>query len=210
VTEIDQATIIVGLPKHGKTTIARRVALEHLTKYPTGRVLAHDLHQQFVPDLAAAYETIEQWRAAQMDATKPAPRGASFQCSSAEVARLAVELGKRHNKAKDVKLPIALIFDEASLMDTSGPTFMDRLDFQLFANRRHWGLAPVFNVQRQSSLMSAFYEQATDVYIFSQTDENARELERKLSLPKGALAPTVNAPKYRHLHWRQGEGIVAS
>ena len=205
-TEIDQATIVVGLPKHGKTTIARSVALAHLQTYPTGKVFAHDKHEQLAPDITTVYATIDEWRAANRAPT--APRGASFRCSSVEVAKLAVELGERHNRVKDVKIPIALIFDEASLMETSGPTFMDKLDFQIFANRRHWGLAPLFNVQRQSSLMAAFYEQATDVYVFAQTEENARELEKKLSLPRGALGSTINAPKFHYLHWRQGEGIV--
>lgn len=207
-SELDQATIVVGLPKHGKTTIARTEALEHLQEFPNGLVLAHDVNEQLCPDLTRAYETIDAWRAAM--AAGKGTRGASFACSSEEVARLAVELGRRHNRVKSVQLPIKLIFDEASLMATSGSTYMDKLDFQVFANRRHWGLAPLFNVQRQSSLMAAFYELATDVFIFAQAEESARELERKLSLPKGALQPTVNAPKYRYAHWRQGEGLVAS
>lgn len=206
-TELDQATIVVGLPKHGKTTIARSEALAHLQAYPTGLVLAHDANEQLAPDITRMHETIADWRAAA--ATAKHTRGASFACSSDEVARLAVELGKRHNRAKHVKVPIKLIFDETSLMATSGSTYMDKLDFQVFANRRHWGLAPLINVQRQSSLMAAFYELATDVYVFALNEESARELERKLSLSKGALQPIVNAPKYRYLHWKQGEGLVS-
>lgn len=208
-SELDQATIVVGLPKHGKTTIARKLSKSFLEEHPTGIVLAHDPHEQLVPDLTRPYATIDEWR--KTIATSPtAPRGASFRCASSEVVKLAIELGERHNRAKDVKLPIKVVLEEASLMDTSGSTHMDKQDFRLFANRRHWGLAPYFNVQRQSSLMVAFYEQATDVFLFAQTEDNARDLERKLSLPRGALDSIVNAPKYRYLHWRQGEGIVTS
>lgn len=212
-TELDQATIVVGLPKHGKTTIARKEAHAHLQTFPSGLVLAHDKHEQLVPDLTRSYASADEWRkayAAAAAAKQPFARGASFRGDSTEVARLAIELGERHNSAKNVRVPIKLIFDESSLMETSGATWMDKLDFQVFANRRHWGLAPFLNVQRQASLTAAFFEQATDVYVFAQTEENARELERKLSLPKGALQAIVNAPKFRYLHWRQGEGLVRS
>ena len=60
------------------------------------------------------------------------------------------------------------------------------------------------------------FEQATDVYIFAQTERNARALEDKLSLPVGALDPTITeppgrvCPKHHCLHWRQGEGLVST
>lgn len=214
-TEIDQATIVVGLPKHGKSTIARKEAIAHLTTYPTGLVLAHDMHEQLVPDICVAYASIDEWRKAQTAPT--APRGASFRCTATEVVNLAIELGERHNRAKDVRRPMKVIVEEGSLApDLVAPTHMSELATKLFANRRHWGIAPYINMQSQRSITSAFFEQATDVYIFAQTERNARALEDKLSLPVGALDPTITeppgrvCPKHRCLHWRQGEGLVST
>jgi hypothetical protein len=210
--EIDQATIVVGLPKHGKSTIARREALQWLETYPTGIVLAHDKHGELAGDICAPYRSVDDWRKAH--AAEQAPGGASFRCASSDVIKLAIELGERFNAAKDVRLPMKVMIEESSLANTSGPTHMDSIDVEMFSNRRHYGIAPYYNVQRQSALMRAFYEQATDVYIFAQTARNARELEDKLSLPEGALDATITepplrvCPKYRCLHWRQGEGLV--
>lgn len=213
-TELDQATICVGLPKFGKSTIVRKEALEFLNTYPTGFVFAHDKHRVLAqplaggkPDIARVYETPADWRKAV--AAGQHTRASSFvRCTSEEVARLAIEVGERHNRDIDVKIPIKLIYEERAHMSTSGSTHMSELDFMLFSDRRHLGLAPHINVQRQSSLMAAFYEMATDVFVFAQTEKNARALEEKLSLPEGALQPVVNAPKFHYLHWRQGEGIV--
>lgn len=210
--EIDQATIVVGLPKHGKTTIARQESLAWLQQYATGIVLAHDMHAQLVPDICVAYASVDEWRKAH--AAERAPGGASFRCSSTDVIKLAIELGEKHNTAKNVRLPMKVVIEEASLADDIGATHMDKLIFKLFANRRHYGIAPYLNVQTQRALMSGFYEQATDVYIFAQTERNARELELRLSLPPGALDATITeppgrvCPKWRCLHWRQGEGLV--
>ena len=206
--QLNSAVICCGPAEYGKTSIARKGALDHLTTYPTGIVLAHDRHRQLVKSgMTKLYDTVQQWRDER--AKNPtAPRGASFRCAWSEVAKLAIELGEKHNTDDNVKLPIKLIGDETSLMNTSGPTHMDSLDFQIFADRRHWGIAIQLNVQRQSSLMVAFYDQATDVIIFSQGEEDARDLEKKLSLRKGELAPVVMAPPFHYLHWKRGQGIV--
>lgn len=208
VIELDRSTMIVGLPKHGKTTIARRIALEHLREFPSGLAFVHDQQEQFVPDLTRMYEDAAEWRKAQAK-KEPLPRGASFRCGSSEVRDLAVEIGRRHNRDKNVKVPILLVYDESSLMDTSGSTHMDKKDFQVFALRRHWGIHAVLNTQKVSNLMDGFYEQAVDVFVFNQNAENAALLEKRLSLAKGALASTVNAPKFRFVHCRQGEGVVS-
>lgn len=212
-TEIDEATIVAGLPKHGKTTIARKDAIEFLAANPRGLVLAHDLNEQLVPDICVAYDDTKQWRAAYKSARdkgEPFPRGASFRCEAEEVGELVMELGRRHNRAKDVKVPIKYLKDEESNSDTSGPTYQGKQDRQIWSNRRHLGVAPFVNVQVVTDLNIKFWRAATKVYIFCQTAENARELEKTLSLSRGALDAVVNAPKFRFVAWRQGEGLVAA
>lgn len=210
--EIDEATIVIGLPKHGKSTVLRQESLEWLTKYPTGLVLAHDVNEELVPDICVPYENTAEWRAAYERAHRegrPFPGGASFRCSSEEVGALVLELGRKHNRAKDVKVPIKYALDEHSLSDTSGPTYQGQQDRTIWSIRRHLGVAPLINSQVVSDVNIKFWRQATKVYIFSQTEEQARDLEQKLSLPRHSLDPIVTAPKFRYLLWRQGEGIVA-
>jgi len=212
--ELDQAVLLCGLPKHGKTTEARRLAKAHLERYPTGYVLVHDRHAQFSPDITRAFKDTAEWRAELAAAAaekKPFPRGASFRCSATEISKLAIELGEKHNNAKHVRVPMMVIYDESSLMDSSGPTHMDALDVDLFSNRRHYGIAPVYNVQRPGALMEAFFTQSTEVYIFSQPSEKwTHTLEERLGLRGGELDFLVGGPKFRYVLWRQGEGLVTS
>jgi len=215
-TELDEATVVLGLPKHGKTTFARRDAIEFLRAHPTGLVLAHDINQQF-GDFCRMYENTEQWRRAYRDATtkrEPFPRGASFQCEASEIGELVLELGRRHNRALSVRVPMKYIKDEESLSDTSEPTYQGPQDRVIWSNRRHLGVAPLLNGQLATDINEKFYKAATKVVIFAQGEEAARYLERKLSVSKGALDPIVSspparvAPRFKFLLWRQGEGIV--
>ena len=208
-TEIDEATIVIGLPKHGKTTIARAELATFLATYPTGLVLAHDLNDQF-GDYCRTYETTEQWRKAYRDThakREPFPRGAAFTCAASEVGELVLELGRKHNRAKNVRVPMKYLKDEESNSDTSEPTYQGPQDRTIWSNRRHLGVAPFSNAQVATDINDKFYRAATKVYVFNQSEESARYLEKKLSLAKGALQAIVNAPKRRYVLWHQGEGL---
>ena len=209
--ELDAQTLVIGPPKHGKTSILHDVCERHLTSYPTGVALVHDVNRQFV-DLCARYENVADYRGKANKAAlagEPFPRGASFGCDTSEIAELALELGVLHNEDTRVTVPILLIYDETSLMETSGSTWVSKLDLKIIANRRHRGIHPAYNLQRHAGLMDAFFELATDVCILSQvSDENTRALEKKIGMKPGALARLVGAPKYTYVHWRQGEGCV--
>jgi hypothetical protein len=208
-TEIDEAIIVVGLPKHGKSTTLRKTTLEFLTKYPTGLVLAHDMNEELVPDLTVAYKNPAEWRAAQ--AKGNTPRGASFtDCTTAELAALVIELGERHNSAKNVRVPLFYPVDENSENDISGPTHQGQLDRRIWSRRRHLGVIPFLNTQIVTDVNIKFWRAATLIYIFAQSAQQARHLEETLSLPKGALDELVMAPKFHYLVWRQGEGLVAA
>lgn len=212
--EVDAATVLCGLPKHGKTTRARELGLDFLQRLPSGRLFVHDKHEQFSPDICALYQNPDEWRAKAAAAAaegKPFPRGASFwRCKASDVTRLVVELGEKHNRAKNVRVPMMLVYDESSLMDTSGPTHMDALDIELFSNRRHYGVHPVYNVQRPGALVESFFTQSTEVGIFSQPSEDwIKTLETRLGL-KGRLGALLGGPKFKYARWRQGEGLVSS
>lgn len=209
--QFNHAVVIVGLPRHGKTSIARDEVAAHLKNYPTGRALVHDPQRQF-RDLCATFEDVAHWRRelqAAIAAKKPFPHGASLGGDASAVRDAAIELGKLHNNADNIRVPIMLVYDESSLMDTSGPTHIDKGDTALLSNRAHWGIAPIYNVQRPTALSEAFYTMATDVYIFAQPSERrTRVLEEYLGLPDDALRELVQAPQFRYRHYRMGEGLI--
>ena len=121
-----------------------------------------------------------------------------------------VEVAEEAARAKNVRVPMMLVYDESSLMDTSGPTHMDALDIELFSNRRHYGVHPVYNVQRPGALVESFFTQSTEVGIFSQPSEDwIKTLETRLGL-KGRLGALLGGPKFKYARWRQGEGLVNS
>jgi hypothetical protein len=212
-TQIDQMVIVIGPPKHGKTTLVRGLVIEHLTKYPEGIALVQDTNGDQFADICKTYDSVDEYRAAVLSSatTKTKlPRGSSFRgrCSSA-IRDLAVEIGKAYNAADSVRVPIMLAYDEASMMESSGSTFVDADDMEMIAQRRHRGIAPIFNCQHSSILTDAFYGCATDVVLFGQPSaDRAAKLEVKLGLAKGALTRMVGAPKFVYAHWKQGEGLV--
>jgi hypothetical protein len=203
--ELDQCIITIGPPKCGKTTIQRELVKAHLVKYADGIALVHDVNHQF-RDLCRMYATVPQWRAAREKAAlakQPFPRGAAFTDfgEASAVAALAMELGSTHNSATDVQLPIYLGYDESAMMEDSGSTFIGSLDLQVAVMRRHRGIAPAYNTQRQSALMQAFFDAATDVYVFRQSSDDAiRAIEKKLGQNKGSLQQLASFDNFRYVH----------
>lgn len=210
--KFNRGYIIIGPPQHGKSTVVRGIVMEHLRAHPNGIALVHDKNRQF-RKICARYETIAEYRAASAKAVAEKsttfPHGASFGCSSTEVAQLAYDIGREHNDMDNVRVPIVLANDETSLMETSGPTHIAKIDLEINANRAHLGICPIYNVQRPTALTEAFYSMATDVIIFSQpSPRRTATLEELLGLRDGTLDEIVGWPKYKHKHWKQGEGLV--
>ncbi len=211
--EIDQQVIAIGAPKCGKTTIAHGLCLAHLKRFPQGVALVHDVNAQF-RDLCALYETVQDWRDARELARaneEPFPHGAAFTGfdQSEEIAKLAFEIGRQRNTAFEVRTPIFCAFDETAAIEDSGSTFIGRMQLRISTQRRHLGISLAYNLTRESALMSAFYETATDVFVFRQSsEESVRAIEKKIGLPKGSLMRLLTAPNYEYAHWQAGKGLI--
>lgn len=209
---LNRVTILLGPSEYGKSTIIRTLALEHLNSHPRALALIHDPHWDF-DDVGKKYKTAAEVRAAyQASRVEGGPvfaRGAAVRGSSSELRDLAVEMGERSNTKDRVTTPIFFAVDETSLMDGSSKTYAEKADLALLSNRRHYGIHVAMGVQEVTNLTAVWFKQATEVYILSQgTIEAVRELEKRIGLPKGKLDRTLNAPRFKFLTWRRGEGLV--
>lgn len=199
--------IICGPPEHGKTSLAADVIRQRLDD--GWWIFAHDVNEQFA-HLCKSYTSTDAWRAAAREAAsgnKPMPRGASFRCKASEVVALCNELGELHNRAKAVRFPMLLAFDEGSLLDGSGSTHIGDDDNELIANRRHRGIGLLYNVQRRTQLTQAFWDLATDLYLLAQPEKRVAELEEIGHLKAGTLAGLVALPPFRYAHVKPGRGL---
>lgn len=206
------SAVVLGPPGAGKTTLVSSLVRRHLDD-ENGIVFVHDPVFQFSKHGCHAYKDAAAWRTAAAAAAEqqtPMPRGASVGGDAESVTRLAMELGERINRADDVRVKILLAYDEGSLIETSGSTFMSSLDNTLEATRRHRGIGMVRNLQQPTQLMSRFWLMATDAYIFRCTTKQAKQLDDLLLLEPGDLARAgaSRLPKYEYIHVRPGEGIV--
>lgn len=212
----DYATIIVGLPRHGKTTIAAHEAFDHLTRYPTGLVLAHDPNGQF-RSFCTVYDTIDEYKRARDAATakrQPFPRGASIRNDAKAIRDEAIAIGRARNTDVNTRVPIKLTYDEGSLAKSSGGSWMSEIDEAMLSNRAHWGIHVTYNIQKPTALTEAFYTMSRDVFIFAMPSRRRTAvLEDYLGLKDGALDEllgdgTKPCPKFRYKHWRSGEGLL--
>ena len=207
----DRMTVIVGLPRHGKTTIARDEASGLLREFPTSIVLAHDPNAQF-RDFCAVYDTVDEYRAKRDAATAkrlPFPRGASIRNDAKAVRDEAIRIGRDRNIDVNVRVPVKLSYDEGSLAKSSGGSWMNEVDEALLSNRAHWGIWVTYNIQKPTALTEAFYTMARDVYVFSMPSRRRTAvLEDYLGLKEGALDELVGAPKFKYKHWRSGVGLL--
>jgi hypothetical protein len=209
--KLNRLGICVGPSEHGKSTIVRGEVLAHLTEHKRGLAFVHDPHGEYVGDICRGYASPEAARAALETNAPNLPRGFSIRGSSSAVRDLAVEIGKRRNSKDAVAVPIVQADDESSLLDSSSKTYITPEDLDLCSNRRHYGIYKILNVQSVRALTEAWFSNATDVWIFSQANnDDARELENRLGLPRGRIGGSriMNAPKFKFLHWRRGEGVI--
>jgi hypothetical protein len=210
------AAFIIGPPEYGKTSILRKLIRRHLAELPSGIVLVHDPVAQFGRDGAVFFKDAAAYRAAAVAAADeknpPLPRAASIGGSAEELTKLALQMGERAGNTQDhVRVPILLAFDEGSLREGSGATWMGKDDNELLATRRHRGVGIVINLQDGSQLTERFFRMSTDVYLMAQTTEHCQRLDKALMLEKGTLE-AAGVPKlemHRYLHVRLRVGVVS-
>lgn len=204
----DYMGIACGPPKMGKSSLAAEVVRSMLESGVV--VLAHDPKKQY-RGLCAEYENADAWREAARKAAAsktPMPLGASIGGKAADVTALAMELGKRFNDVRRVRVKMCLVFDEGSVLGSSGSSWIGAEDNELLATRRHLGIGLLFLIQRPSMLTTAFWEMATDAYLFRVAGKRLDGLTETIHLPEGALAPVANLPPFRYVRVSIGDGIA--
>lgn len=210
---------LIGPPEYGKTSLMRTLVRRHLQTVPTGPVLIHDPVAQFRKDGAVFYKNVEAYRARLVEAAKKkggggaehVPRVASIGGSAEALTKFAMQLGERAGNSQDfVRVPVLLCFDEGSLRDGSGATWMGKDDNELLATRRHKGVGILMNIQDASQLTERFFRMSTDVYVMAQTSKNALRLDRAMMLEDGTLerAGVTKLDKHRYLHVKLRVGVV--
>lgn len=202
--------VLCGPPGCGKTTLAASVVTKHLAD--GGIVFVHDPVQQFARFGCKVYPDANAWREAARKAAnenKPMPRGASLGGSDEDVTRLALEIGERCNRADAVRVRILKVADEMSL-GASGSTWMERIDNELLAIRRHRGIGILMNVQQPTQITERFWSMSTNACLFRTTADRAQKLDKVLLLERGELERrgVTDLKPHTYIHVRLGEGIV--
>jgi hypothetical protein len=203
----DLFAVIIGPPKYGKTSLASMLLRDHLER--GFWVFAHDPSGQFF-DTCASYPTFAAWEKAAAKAAAggaPMPRGAAIAGDVRDVIDGVKKLGERFNTQWRHRMPLLLVCDEGSLLESSS-SHTDKADRELFSRRRHFGLSIVLLLQYSTMLNRQVLALTTDVYLFAQSEDDIERLEKLLFQPGGTLCALPSLPKHRYVHCRRGEGLV--
>lgn len=206
--QVNFQAIVVGMPGAGKSTLLRSIARRAILE-DGAAVLAHDRIGDWEREwrIPAFRDEHAVW---ELLAAGKWPRAVSLQMLAADATRIARTLGQRFNTPVKLSVPMFLVYDEGTLVETSGATHQGRDDQELNALRRQWGIGVAYNMQRTATLPDPFWDLTTDVYLATMADERSvRATEVGCGLPRGALSHAMRLPPYHWIHVRRGRGIVA-
>ncbi len=195
--------LIIGPPRAGKTSLASKLVSSHLAKGV--RVFAHDPNHQYRQ--CVRYDSAAAWRAkavAAASSSSKLPLGASLGGPAREMTALVLELGRKYNTADRARVPMLAVYDEGSLLGSSGSTWIDSEDQALISTRRHLGVGLLYLVQRPTTLHTSFVELATDVWVFRQPMRHVRWLAERANVSELRLMASTTLPPFRCLHLQPG------
>lgn len=208
----DFLALLIGPPKHGKSSLAAEYAEQRLRAGSV--VLVQDLNREF-SRFCKHYNTEAEFLAVVAAAERAGttfPGGAAFPLSADRVLALALQLGRTWNQAHgSVRQPICFVVNEVTSFVQSGPTHAGHDLSEAIFQRRHLGLEMIFAMQHAAQLPQLVFEPATVVRMFRQARRDRIQLlEQVLGLERGALEGLSAAPRHVAAGFDQDRGLWAA
>jgi hypothetical protein len=203
---LNLAGFLVGVAGAGKSSHVQELANDFADR--GGYVFFHDPTRSFEELGAVFFASWAEYLATAAkdldEAGLPKLRVASFGCPWSELVAGMKELGRTYNTQNHVRMPMLLVGDEASGIDSSGRTHMSQEDQELWAQRRHFGIAILVNLQRVKNLPTPFWEQVNHIWVFRVTPGDVAIITDGADLPRNLIADGPQLEQFAFLHVELG------
>jgi hypothetical protein len=203
---LNLAGFLVGVAEAGKSSHVTELAYDFVSR--GGWVFFHDPTRSFEEMGAVVFSSWAEYMAtAARDVDErglPKLRVVAFTCPWSEVVAGVKALGRAYNTQHDTRMPMLLIGDEASGIDSSGRTHMSQEDQELWSQRRHFGCGILVNLQRVKNLPTPFWEQVNHIWVFRVTPGDVDIITQGADLPRGLIANAPQLEQYDFLHVELG------
>lgn len=197
---LNLAGFLVGVAEAGKSTLVLELVDDWLRR--GGWAFVHDPTRSFrVPSYGSWAEYLAAATRSVDDSGLPTLRVAAFSCPWSELVAGVKALARQLNSQHRVRMPMLLVGDEASGIDSSGRTHMSHEDQELWSQRRHFGVAIVVNLQRVKNLPLPFWEQVNHLWVFRlATPKDADIIAEGAQIAPGLMQFATRLPQYRFEH----------